>query len=247
MDQKHAKTNKIWRQNSEIHSPFPCCRWPPLASMISRSLQTVRRMREGWKPKHMFGHSLFRPSRQSNIPTSGEERFKYLLPWENRIRSNSPPLGRQIQSNPRRMPSPLPPPPRRLYIDRCIIWDGARKRGLKQPFTILSLIFVQLNFEVQVFNIYAPEVASLLSNLNLDFAIWNLIFHAIKRLQSERSTSALGSFRLVSQSGFIFLFHLRNCFSIARTCSFIDKHGRSRLVRAKVIYTPPLLYAAKGL
>ena len=35
--------------------------------------------------KHMFGLSLFRPSRQSNISTSGEERFKYPLPWENRI------------------------------------------------------------------------------------------------------------------------------------------------------------------
>ena len=33
----------------------------------------------------MFGLSLFRPSRQSNISTSGEERFKYPLPWENRI------------------------------------------------------------------------------------------------------------------------------------------------------------------
>ena len=33
----------------------------------------------------MFGLSLFRPSRQSNISTSGEERFKYPLPWENKI------------------------------------------------------------------------------------------------------------------------------------------------------------------
>ena len=35
--------------------------------------------------KEMFGVSLFRPSRQSNIPTAGEERFKYPLPWENKI------------------------------------------------------------------------------------------------------------------------------------------------------------------
>ena len=33
----------------------------------------------------MFGLSLFRPSRQSNISTSGEERFKYPLPRENKI------------------------------------------------------------------------------------------------------------------------------------------------------------------
>ena len=35
--------------------------------------------------KHMFGLSLFRASRQSNISTLGEERFKYPLPWENKI------------------------------------------------------------------------------------------------------------------------------------------------------------------
>ena len=33
----------------------------------------------------MFGLSLFCPSRQSNISTSGEERFKYPLPWESKI------------------------------------------------------------------------------------------------------------------------------------------------------------------
>ena len=33
----------------------------------------------------MFGLSLFRLSRQSNISMSGEERFKYPLPWENKI------------------------------------------------------------------------------------------------------------------------------------------------------------------
>ena len=29
IDQKHAKTNEIWKQNSEIHSAFACSRWPP--------------------------------------------------------------------------------------------------------------------------------------------------------------------------------------------------------------------------
>ena len=42
---------------------------------------TVRRIREAWSGKHMFGLSLFRPSRQSNISMSGEERFRYPLPW----------------------------------------------------------------------------------------------------------------------------------------------------------------------
>ena len=51
------------------------------------------------------------------------------------------------------------------------------------------------------------KFAFLLANLNLDFAIENSIFCFIKdqtnlRLQSERSTSECGSFRLVSQSRF---------------------------------------------
>ena len=55
-------------------------------------------------------------------------------------------------------------------------------------------------------------VAFLLANLNPDFVIENSIFRSIKdqtdlRLQSERSTSERGSFRLKSQSG-IFFFHL---------------------------------------
>ena len=29
IDQKHTKTNEIWRQNSGIHPAFACCRWPP--------------------------------------------------------------------------------------------------------------------------------------------------------------------------------------------------------------------------
>ena len=49
-------------------------------------------------------------------------------------------------------------------------------------------------------------VAFLLANLNPDFVIENSIFRSIKdqtdlRLQSERSTSERGSFRLKSQSG----------------------------------------------
>ena len=56
-------------------------------------------------------------------------------------------------------------------------------------------------------------VAFLLANLNPAFVIENSIFCSIKnqtnlRLQSERSTSERGSFRLVSQSRFISLFHL---------------------------------------
>ena len=94
------------------------------------------------------------------------------------------------------------------------------------------------------------KFAFLLANQNLDFAIENSIFCFIKdqtnlRLQSERSTSECGSFRLVSQSGFRSLLHLMKPLFDRKKCSFISKHGGSRLVQAKVIYIPPLLYAAK--
>ena len=82
IDQKHAKTNEIWRQNSEIHSAFACSHWPPWLPDLFKPYGACVKRGSG---KHMFGLSLFRPSRQSNISTSGEERFKYPLPWENKI------------------------------------------------------------------------------------------------------------------------------------------------------------------
>ena len=82
IDQKHAKTNEVWRQNSEIHPAFACSRWPPWFLDLSRPYGACVKRGSG---KHMFGLSLFRPSRQSNISTLGLERFKYPLPWENKI------------------------------------------------------------------------------------------------------------------------------------------------------------------
>ena len=76
----------------------------------------------------MFGLSLFRLSRQSNISTSGEERFKYPLPWENKIVKCPTPGPTKTIKSP---PTALPPPPHRLYMDRCIsvcllkiLWSG---------------------------------------------------------------------------------------------------------------------------
>ena len=57
----------------------------------------------------MFGLSLFRLSRQSNIPTSGEERFKYPFPWENKISQMLYP--RENKDNQIPTPCPAPPPP----------------------------------------------------------------------------------------------------------------------------------------
>ena len=78
----------------------------------------------------MFGLSLFRLTRQSNISTSGEESFKYPFPRENKI--GQMPYLRDDKDNqiPTPCPAspPLPPPPRRHYIDRCI--DLARQGSL---------------------------------------------------------------------------------------------------------------------
>ena len=54
-------------------------------------------------------------------PTSGDERFKYSLSRENKI--GQMPYPRANKDN--QIPTPYPAylPPRRLYIDRCIIID----------------------------------------------------------------------------------------------------------------------------
>ena len=107
IDQKHAKTNELWRQNSEIHSAFACSRWPPWFPDLSRPYGACMKRGSG---KHIFGLSLFCLSRQSNISTSGEERFKYALP---------PGPTKTIKSPPHAL---TPPPARRHDIDRCIMF-----------------------------------------------------------------------------------------------------------------------------
>ena len=88
-----------------------------LASIISRSFQTVRRVREAW----MFGLSLFRPSRQSNISTSVPRRVKKYsnIPSPVRNTIDQMPYPRANKDN--QIPTPYPAsPPYLLYIDRCI-------------------------------------------------------------------------------------------------------------------------------
>ena len=63
-------------------------------------------MREAWKRETYVRSQSFRPSRQSNISTSGEERFKYPLPRGEQDQSNALPQGQQRQSNPHPMPCP---------------------------------------------------------------------------------------------------------------------------------------------
>ena len=85
-----------------------------LASMISRSFQTVRHVREVWK----WGNNICSVSVSfvwvgSQIhphvgPTSDEERFKYPLPWENKI--GQMPYPRANKDNQIPTPCPASPP-----------------------------------------------------------------------------------------------------------------------------------------
>ena len=88
-------------------------------------------MEEG---KHLFGLSLFRPSRQSNIHTTLPRRAKKHsnIPSPGRTRSvkyPTPGPTKTIKSPPHALP---PHRPRRLYIDRCIsLLTGSQIVGMK--------------------------------------------------------------------------------------------------------------------
>ena len=105
IDQKHAKANESWRQNSEIHPAFACSCWPPWFPHLSRPYGACVKRGSG---KHMFGLSLFRSSWQSDISTSSEERF---IPSPGRTRSvkcPTPEPTKTIKSPPHALPSPPP-------------------------------------------------------------------------------------------------------------------------------------------
>ena len=85
----------------------------------------------------MFGLSLFRRSRQSNISTSGEERFKYTHPWDNKIGQMPYPRANKHNQIPTHaLPPPPPQPPHN--IDRCIIF---------KPAILLKFIHFQLRIQ----------------------------------------------------------------------------------------------------
>ena len=67
-----------------------------------------------------FGLSLFRSGRRSNIPTSGEDRFKYPLPREGKISQMSHPRDNNHNQIPTPCPaSPSPPP---AYATVCAVY-----------------------------------------------------------------------------------------------------------------------------
>ena len=107
IDQKHTKTNEIWRQNSEMHPAFASSRWPPWFADLSRPYAACVK---GGSGKHMFGLSLFRPSRRIS-PRRAKKDSNIPPPptWENKIIQM--PYPRAYKDNQIPTPHALPPPP----------------------------------------------------------------------------------------------------------------------------------------
>ena len=116
---KNAQRNEIWRQNSEIHSAFACSQWPPWLPDLFKPYGACVERGSGKQIKgNRCSVSVFfaqvggqispcRAKKDSNIPSPGRTRsVKYPTPGPTKT-IKSPPHS-------------LPPPPRRLYIDRCI-------------------------------------------------------------------------------------------------------------------------------
>ena len=99
------------------------------------------------------------PSRQSNISTSGEERFKYLLPWENKVSHMLYPRANKNNQIPTPCPASLSPPPPSITLigalagrssdtarsrnqSDCRIWriSLARKLGKRQSVATVVLL-----------------------------------------------------------------------------------------------------------
>ena len=142
IDQKHPKTNEIWRQNSEVHSAFACSHWPPGLPDLFKPYGACVKCRSG---KHMFGLSLFRASRQSNISTSGEERFKYPLPRENKI--SQMPYPRDNKDN--QIPTLCPaPPPSGFTLIGAFPWPLVFSPSLS--------LLVEIKFGASTYSLFLP-------------------------------------------------------------------------------------------
>ena len=101
IDQKHAKSNEIWRQNSEIHSAFACSHWPPwLPDLFKPYGACVKR--GNMEAGNICLVSVFFVrvgKKDSNIPSPG------------RTRSIKCPTPGPTKTNPHPMPCPPPHPP----------------------------------------------------------------------------------------------------------------------------------------
>ena len=80
-----------------------------LASMISRSFQTVRRMHEAWKRETYVRSQSFSFELAVKYLHVGRRKIQISPPLGEQDQSNALPQGQQRQSNPHPMPC-LPPP-----------------------------------------------------------------------------------------------------------------------------------------
>ena len=108
IDQKHAKTNEIWRKNSEIHS----------VSLVPVGLHDFQifpdRMREAWKRETYVRSQSSSSESAVKYLLSGEQRFKYPLPLENKVSQMPHPRANKNNQIPAPCPassSPPTPPP----------------------------------------------------------------------------------------------------------------------------------------
>ena len=85
--------------------------------MTSLSFQTVWRMREAWKRETYVRSQSFSSESAVKYLHVGRRKIQISPPLGEQDQSNALPQGQQRQSN----PHPMPCPPCRLYIDRCII------------------------------------------------------------------------------------------------------------------------------
>ena len=114
IDQKHAKTKE--HLETKQWNP-PSFRLLLLASMISRSFQTVWRMREEWEWETYVRSQSFLSESVVKYLHVGRRKIEISPPLGEQDQSNALPQGQQRQSNPHSMP--CLPHPRRHNIDRC--------------------------------------------------------------------------------------------------------------------------------
>ena len=101
VDQKHAKTIEIWRQNSEIHPAFACSRWPPWFPDLSRPYRACVKRGSG---KHVFRSQSFSSKSAVKYPHVGRRKIQISPPLGEQDQSNALLQGQQRPSNPHPMP-----------------------------------------------------------------------------------------------------------------------------------------------
>ena len=143
IDQKHAKTNEIWRQNSEIHSAFACSPWPPWFPYLSRPYGACVKCGSGKDIKETYVRS--QSSSESVVKYLHVGRsFKHPLPWENKVSQMPYPRA----NNDNQIPTPCPASPARRHdIDRCITgWKDPIQNSLLFVFGLCCVILFYFSF-----------------------------------------------------------------------------------------------------